>query len=151
MDQDRRLSQEQIGILAIGGLLISGLLLMAASESQKNNQLVRPFPNAPPAPVVPDLPDLIAELRQSKTIGEGRARAAIDLLTQRRDQAALFQAQRLYEDAQAEFNGAIDYLKAGLSRRFTDSDVPRIAARMVAGKGKIDRFADWVNDLILLR
>ncbi len=106
MDHEHRLSEEQVFVLKLGGIAIVALLILAViSESQKNNQVVRPFPNAAPPPVVPDLPDLIAELKQSKTIGEGRAQAAITLLTQRQDQANLFQAQRLYDDAQGEFNG----------------------------------------------
>lgn len=147
MDETQRFSREQLFIIWVGGFLFLWICLVTVFESQKNNQIIRPFPNATPAPVVTDLPDLIFELRQAKTIGEGRARAAITLLSQRQAQANLFQAKRLYEDAQADFNGAIDFLRTGLSRRFINSDVPRIAALMVKGKQKVDRFTGWVNNL----
>ena len=148
MNGEQRLNEDQKFALKIGlcGIAVIGLIALA-SGSQTNNQVVRPFPNAAPAPVVPDIPDLIAELSRARTIGEGRARAAIELLSARRDRARLFQARRLYEDAQAEFNGAIDHLRSGLGRRFIDADVPRIAARVLEGKRKVDRFAGWVNDL----
>ena len=145
MPEEPRLNGIPIFWFVILAILLFGFVLLR--EPQKNNQIVRPVPDGPAAPVVPQLPDVIAELSRSKSLGEDRAQAAIAILTQRQDEARLFQGRQLYDDARAEFNGAIDYLRSGLSRRFEDGDSQQVAIRMLNGKQKIETFVSWVRDL----
>jgi hypothetical protein len=133
------------GVMALVGLFLVGFVVWSMYERQQNNQVVRPFPNDPPAPVVPALPDLIAELSATKSLCEGRAAAAKSILGQRQARAELVAGRRLYDDARAALIGCIDHLRAGLSRRFVEEDASNAAARFLAAQEKVDRFVAWEN------
>jgi hypothetical protein len=59
----------------------------------------------------------------------------------------LSDGRKFYDDARSEFNGCIDYLRAGLARQFVRGDAGVIAARLAAGEAKVERFVEWANRL----
>jgi hypothetical protein len=129
-------------------VLIFVFVWLLFDSSQKNNQIVRPFPDGRPAPVVLELPNLVAELSGTRSLCESRAKAAMALLlAQDGGTARLVEGRRLYDEARAEFNMGIDYLRTGLLTRFVDDDTRQVAFRMAEGKRKADRFIAWVNSL----
>jgi hypothetical protein len=130
-------------------LVVAGLLgCFFLKSEQQNNQIVPPIPDAPPAPVVSDLPDMIAVLRSAKSRCEGRARAVIELVGDRRISGAdMIVGRNLYVDTASEFDGCIDYLRAGLVRRFNEKDPEEIVAWLKSAKGKMGRFINWSENL----
>jgi hypothetical protein len=148
MDTTKTLSGNQIILGLISPMVVGIVIAFALWNAQKNNQIVRPIPTAPDAPVIPDLPDLIARLRTAKTLCEARGRYAIVFSRQhRRAKARLSDGQRLYDEASAEFNGCIDYLRSGLTRRFVDADSAKILRRLSDAERKVNRFVEWANSL----
>jgi hypothetical protein len=57
-------------------------------------------------------------------------------------------AAKLYTAAKAERDGCIDYLRAGLLRRFRDEDPERIAKRIRAANDKLREFTRWADNKI---
>jgi hypothetical protein len=115
-------------------------------QTQQDSQIVRPFPNAPPAPVVPQLPDLAAKLRRAKSLCEGLARQAKGKAAERRIRQGQFElGRRLYTEAKSESDGSIEYLCAGLTRRFNQDDPQRVAERMAEMNRKMAAFVRWAD------
>jgi hypothetical protein len=118
-------------------------------QSQQANQVVRPLPDAAPAPVIPQLPDLAAELRKAKSLCEGLARQAKGMAAAGRlAPERLERGRRLYTDAKADFDDCIEYLCDGLSRRFNQADPQRVAERMAVANAKMNAFVQWADQHI---
>jgi hypothetical protein len=55
------------------------------------------------------------------------------------------QGQKLYGEAQAEFDGLTNYLKAGLTTRFSGHDPKKIATRIKDATDKASQFIAWCD------
>lgn len=144
MDEQDRKFWENVFVFA----LIALSIWVVIRSQNKNNQIVPPLPGGDPAPVVPKLPGLVAKLRSAKSLCESRGAAAIDLLREQpHGRVELARGRRLYDEAKAEFDGGIDHLRTGLSRRFVEADAAEVAAKLDAGQRKADAFVAWVNSL----
>lgn len=144
------LNDDQRRIIAVLLLVAAGVIcLTSIASSHDNNQIVRTIPGAPPAPVVPELPRLMARLSQQKNRCEDRTSAAIDSIRRNSIGGATYERGRLlYDLAKESQNGMITYLQAGLVRRFNGDDPQQIAQMAVDSQQKVDATVDWANSLI---
>jgi hypothetical protein len=129
-------------LLILGGCFA----LYGISVYHKHNQVVRPLPNGPPAPVVPQLSDIAAYLAEAKTLTEARARRAKELQSERKltlREAGL--GRRRYEAVQVAQDGAIAFMDTGLDRRFNADDPAKIRQKLEAVQRNMDEFVAWVN------
>src|SRR4051794_12470536 len=83
--------------VALALCLLVPVVFVIVVQVRKHNQVVSPIPGGPPAPVVPQLPDLAAELREAKSLCEADGRAAKGQRT-----ADIATGQRLYTEAKAK-------------------------------------------------
>jgi hypothetical protein len=127
--------------LAIIGLAVLAVVgLNIGNTEQQNAQIVRPDPNGPPAPVVPQLPQLIAYLKMAKAQCENHATEAM-----RMRRVRLADGQRLYNATRADFDGAIAYMQAAMVRRFDKSDPAQINQWLRAASAAMQDFLAWPN------
>jgi hypothetical protein len=132
---------------SILGIVIGVFGICAAAtiiSSQGNNQVVRPNPYAKPAPVIPQLPDLIGGMATAKSLCESRAQMVIRLKNKVRLDEIL-NAERLYGEAKAEFDGCITFLQAGLESRFTNEHPRRIADKLARAGAKMAEYLACVD------
>lgn len=97
---------------------------------------------------MPQLPDLVAELRRTKTLCEGRARQAKDFISSHHvSERNAREGSRLYTDMKAELDGCIDYLRSGLVRRFNADDSHQLEKRFRTAGTHVSAFFNWVDTL----
>ncbi|MBX9724313.1 MAG: hypothetical protein K2X81_23090 [Candidatus Obscuribacterales bacterium] len=135
-----------IGFLGIAvWLCVTGLAIIYAQE---NNQIVRPLPGGPDAPVVPEIPSLVSELSSRKARCEGYKAKFGTLIQQGQvHRSNLAKGQKLYTDAKAAQDELISFLQTGLARRFRAGDENTVSLLLANSKEKTDAFLNWVNSL----
>jgi hypothetical protein len=116
---DRR----KVAVVVLIAASILLVLWLVLNEGAQNDQVVQPFPNVNPAPVVPELPNIIADLNVTKTCCENNATAAKQFASgQRSKTKELDKGRKLYQKVETETNALIVFLQAALVRRFNDAD-----------------------------
>jgi Helicase C-terminal domain len=94
-----------------------------------------------------DFPKLLY-LVQNKWIGLARRAKSLCEGHARQGRVAPWQldhGRRLYTEAKAEYEACIDYLRAGLARRFNAEDPQRVTRLMEAANRKLVAFDQWAN------
>jgi hypothetical protein len=130
----------------IGVVAIVLFILYRIDESQKNNQFVRPIPDSQPAPVVPELPDLMANLDMIRMRAESQAGEAKGLASQGRIPGdELTQGHGYYDRVRENANATITYMQTALHRRFTPTDVDAIRSRMRETVQALSTFGRWYS------
>jgi hypothetical protein len=134
------------GLILVGCLLIGVLLVVGIWQWQEaNNQIVHD-PNAKPAPVVPQLPDLVGEMAKAKSLCESRGQMVISL-KKKVPLKDILKAERLYGDTKGEFDGSITFLQTGLDRRFMADDPKKIADKLKLANDKMAEYLTWVDHI----
>lgn len=124
--------------------LIIGIVLWAFGMFQFS----RPF--GPAAPVVPALPSLAAELRQAKSLCEGRGVAVKDAARKGSNaRRQLTQGRTLYEATRLEVDGCISYICTAMDRRFIREDEGAIARKMSTCRATMDEFITWADKMLV--
>jgi hypothetical protein len=136
-------------VLGVLALFIFGVWMI--SQAQTNNTFVKPIPVAEKdKPIIlKQLPDLAAELQRAKSMAEGKALEAKDLLKRRRDRdTQTANGRGLYVATKAELDGCITYLCTGLDSGFTKDAPDAIANRFRASQQRIGALGEWVDGLM---
>jgi hypothetical protein len=131
-------------------LVSAALVALAAGfavyQTQKGNQVVRPVPDAQPAPAVAQLPGFTAELRRAKALCEGRARQAKSMAQGGRISVRESdRGRKLYTDAKADLDACIDFLRSGLATRFADQNPERAKVLILAVGETMRAFGTWAD------
>jgi hypothetical protein len=134
------------GVLA---LFIFGFWMMIG-QAQTSNTIEKPIPVAEKDKplIIKQLPNLAAELQKAKSMAEGQALEAKDLLKRRRDRdAQTARGRGLYVATKAELDGCITYLCTGLDSGFTTDAPDTIANRFRASQQRIGALGEWAEGL----
>lgn len=128
-------------LLIVAAILLGLGAAYAVLQSQDRNQIVRPNQDGPAAPVVPVLPAVLSELRRAKTVCEERGQEFHEQHAKKKvKDADVGKARDLYTNAKADLDACIDYLRAGLLRRFVAADWPVIKQRLEAAGASVLAF-----------
>jgi hypothetical protein len=136
-------NNRQLFLLIGGGALVL-FILYRIDESQKNNQFVRPIPDSQPAPVVPELPDLMANLDMIRMRAESQAGEAKRFAAQGRIRGGeLAKGRGYYDRVRENTNATITYMQTALHRRFIPADVDAIQSRIRDTAQALSTFGTW--------
>jgi hypothetical protein len=124
---------------------IAAAVVAAIWSASCNQQIAPPIPGATPAPVVSDLPGIVEFLSRCRSQCEAHAKMAKQHVRGILHERVLARGEQLYGKTKAEFDGCIDFLKSGLSRRFNDGDPPQIKQMLESARAQMSRFIGWYD------
>jgi hypothetical protein len=140
------MNEKERALLVISLVGLAILIAVAVNSAQQNNQIVRPVPDAAPAPVVPQLPDIIAYLQGAKSSCEGRVQLVKSMGRERRlSKRETDHAQQLYISVKQKHDSCLAFMKAALVRRFNNDDPQKIYRQLQEINLEMMSFTSWAD------